>query len=523
MMKRKTSLAAALAILAELVAGAAGAEIVKLSSLDGAVVLRGELLGFDGETFRLKTPLGEFHIDALKVTCEGKGCPPAELLKSVFRISGSNAMGSQLMPALIEAFAYSLDASLLRETIGASETRFVLKGNGERPLAEVTLAAEGTDSAFRDLEQSLSSIGMASRRVRDPEAQSLESVGAGDPKDVANEHIVALDGLAVIVARANPVTSISVADLAAVFAGRITNWSNLGGPDAPIHLVAAGPGLGTRDAFETLVMRPFGATIAPEATAEPTITEVSDKVVGDPNAIGFVGLSFVRNARALPIRTECGLLASPDPFTIKTEEYPLSRRLYLYTTDRPMAPQAKHLVAFALSDAGQVAVADAGFVDQSITSLPIDRQGTRIVNALVQTQAETTIEDLRAMLGELSDAERLSTTLRFQPGVSGLEPRALSDLQRLATRIAAGAYAGRELLLIGFTDAVGRADLNRSLSLRRAGQVRDSLLALLPGGQPGTTTITPLGFGELSPVGCNETFDGRRTNRRVEVWLRDKR
>jgi phosphate transport system substrate-binding protein len=514
--------AAALALAGALAARPAAAEVVTLSSLDGSIVLRGELLEFNGEVFQLQTPLGEFRLDALKVTCAGPGCPPPELLQSVFRIAGSNAMGVQLMPALIESFAFSLDADIRREPINAQETRFVLRGQGSRPLAEVTLAIESTDSAFRELERNLATLGMASRRVREAESAALAAVGAGDLRAESNEIIVALDGLVIVVAPDNPVQSISVADAAAVFGGRITNWRDLGGPDAPIRLIVSAPEHGLRESFETLVMQPFSAEIVPTARELASEVDIADEVAGDALAIGFVGLSSVRSARALPIRTECGLLASPEAFAIKAEEYPLTRRLYLYGTDRPMAPQARRLLSFALSDVGQQAVADAGFVDQNISTLPLDLQGIRIANAMLQTQAETTLEEIRAMLAELVTAERLSTTLRFQPGVAGLEPRALADLKRLSERILAGDFAGRELLLIGYTDAVGRGDLNKTLSLRRAGQVRDSLLALLPGGS-GTTQVTVLGLGELSPVGCNETFDGRRTNRRVEVWVRDAR
>ena len=79
----------------------------------------------------------------------------------------------------------------------------------------------------------------------------------------------------------------------------------------------------------------------------------------------------------------------------------------------------------------------------------------------------------------------------------------------------------KEILLIGFTDSVGRADLNTRLSQLRASQVREALVAALPDGLGETIPLNVQGYGEMSPLGCNETLGGRRINRRVEGWIRD--
>jgi len=75
--------------------------------------------------------------------------------------------------------------------------------------------------------------------------------------------------------------------------------------------------------------------------------------------------------------------------------------------------------------------------------------------------------------------------------------------------------------LIGFTDSVGRGDLNLSLSQARAEQVRQALVSAAPPGALADSQIRVAGYGEMSPLGCNETLNGRRINRRVEVWSRD--
>jgi len=78
-------------------------------------------------------------------------------------------------------------------------------------------------------------------------------------------------------------------------------------------------------------------------------------------------------------------------------------------------------------------------------------------------------------------------------------------------------------MLVGFTDSVGQFELNRGLSARRAQVVVTTLRAFAPPEDFANAQITVLGYGELAPVGCNTTLKGRSSNRRVEVWLRDRR
>lgn len=521
-MKRRVAALLAAPVALALAGPAGAADPVTLRSFDGSITLRGELLEFDGEAFRLATAIGELRIDAMQVTCEGAGCPPPELLRSEFRISGSRVIAETVMPALIEAYGLRIDGSVLREPQGDASTRFTVTSADRRPLAVVTVDAPEGGDLFDELLANSASIAMAERRIRPREVTRLRDAGLGQLDSERNEHILALDGIAAIVAPGNPLASIAVTDLAGVFSGRITDWAQLGGRPGPIRVLATGREDGTREAFEALVTRPLNLELAPGLREMPDGAALADAVAADPLAIGIASTSNLRGARALPIRFECGLLASPDAFSIKAEEYPLARRLYLYTADRPLPPQARRLLDFALSDAAQDVIADAGLVDLSVSSLGIGAQGLRIANALLQTQAEATLPEIRAMLAEIVDAERLSLTFRFEPGAAGLDARARNDLRRLARLIEEGRFDGRELLLAGFTDAVGRADLNRTLSLRRAEQVRDALAAAVRPGALDRVRLTLLGFGELAPVGCNETFDGRRINRRVEIWLRDR-
>ena len=225
-------------------------------------------------------------------------------------------------------------------------------------------------------------------------------------------------------------------------------------------------------------------------------------------------------AKALPIRQECGILSYPTSFGMKTEEYPLSRRLYLYAPRDDMTAHARQIIEFAKSEEAQPLILEAGFVDQAVELSTINNQGARIIHALTG-EDEAPIGLLREMLNNLKTASRLSTTFRFTPGSSQLEPKSLADAQRFAQDLSEGAYAGKEVMLIGFTDSVGQFELNRGLSARRAQVVDQTLRASVPPGALDQSLISVLGYGELAPVGCNTTLTGRSANRRVEVWIRD--
>ena len=496
-------------------------EIV-LRSFDGFTQLRGKLLEFDGSTYTIETVLGVIKVDGLQVNCEGEGCPQNLLFGAEFGVHGSNTMGVQLMPVLIEGYADSLDATLVTE-LGSSEREYTLRIMHEdgREMAAIDMEAYGSSTGFRDLGARRSEVAMSSRRLIDSDLPGLSPADIPDLRDTANEQVIALDGLVVITHPENPIKSVSLEDLALMFSGAVANWSQIGGPDLPVTLYALDDEFGTFQTFDTLVLRPYDVGIAATAQRLTSSTQLSDSVAADLGGIGITSLAFQRATRRVPIRQECGILSYPTSFGVKTEEYPLARRLYFYTPPAQIAAHARAIIDFALSKDAQPLIEEAGFVSQSLEALSVNDQGSRLVRSLVGPE-NAPINQVRDMFRELGDAERLSLALRFTPGSSELEPKSARDAQRLAEDLAEGGFAGREILLVGFTDSAGQFEVNRGLSLRRAAVVEEAMRASVPAGALDDVQITLLGFGEMSPVGCNTTFRGRTVNRRVEVWVRDR-
>jgi len=501
-------------------AAQSGDNVVTLTSFDGFTQLRGELVDFDGEVFTIRTRLGTLEIDALQVNCEGAACPQGLLFGAEFGVHGSNTVGDSLMPALIEGYAQRLGATLERE-IGAEEnesTFRIVHESGEE-MAAIDLQAQGSGTSFPALADGRAAIGMASRRMEDDEAVLLANVGIDELRDTENEHILALDGLIVITHPDNPVGALSVSEIARIFAGEITNWSEVGGPDRAITVHASDDRSGTFDTFESLVLEPNGLTLSETAERFGDSAELSENVTADPSAIGFTGFAFAGENRVLPVEAECGLVSEPTTFNVKAEEYPLARRLYLYTTPGDTPAHANRLLDFALSEEGQERVEDAGFVSLTAENQGLGEQGVRLAHAIT-SQEEFSLPLLREMLTDLEGAERLSTTFRFTPGSSQLTSKSEDDAERLAEDLAAGVYDGREVMLVGFTDSIGQFELNQQLAERRAGGVLSVIESAAPEGALEDADIAVRGYGELTPVGCNTTFSGRVLNRRVEVWVR---
>jgi phosphate transport system substrate-binding protein len=519
-------------------AAAEGPEVT-LRMKGGGFELKGRLKSFDGTRYVIDNRVfGTMTLEAANMECVGAGCPgtpapgpvvaavppptaPGGARSIVIGVHGSNVVGWELMPALIRGYAASIGAPIVTNA-GANplEERYRLRNASGAEVAIFDLKRYGTNSAFASLEDGKAQIGMASRPIADDEASRLAKAGTPNMRSPQHEHVLALDGLLVIVAQDNPAVSLSIDNIAKIFSGQITDWSQVGLPSGRINVYSPSKQSGTFSAFNALVLQPRNLALAPSTEHLLSNAEVSDKVAADVNGIGLASFSFVRNAKALNVESSCGLITRPSVFTVKTEEYPLTRRLYLYTVAKPAHPHATGLLAFALSKQAQSVIADANFVDQTPDSLGFDDQGGRIAYALNASNEDFDITQMRQLIADMNGARRLSITFRFRTGSFELDTKARADIDRLADLMRTAELRGKQVLLLGFADAVGPYQANSALSVRRATQVRDTLLAVAKG-SIGAQLVAHKGYSELAPVACNDLLEGRNLNRRVEVWVRE--
>ena len=497
------------------------AQDVTLTSPDGQVELSGTLLGFDGEFYRIETVYGELTVDGSGVLCEGPACPNLQDFVAEISVSGSSTMGAVLVPALIEGFALRNNYDAVREDVDARNFIYELvDGETNKPVARFYFHVSTTDEGFADLLANDADIVMALREIRPDERQRARDAGMGDMTQANRSRVLSLDALVPIVAPSNPVDRVSPQDLAAVFAGQITNWAELGGADAPIslHLPDGRTGLG--QSVEDDIMGPARASLAEGIVRHDRGLDVVDAVLRDPFAIGIASYADTGDTRPLTLTGPCGFSLSAGRETIKTEDYPLTAPMFLYLPARRLPKIGREFLAFTRGPSAQVVIRRAGFVDQAPEEVSINDQGYRFANAVTSAGPEVTLEELQRMTRTLYGMTRLTTSFRFEAGSVRLDAQSRSNVQQLARAIEQGTYDARQVLLVGFSDGDGPAAANRDIALRRAEAVRRAIEAAAPTANFERFQLDVDAFGEALPMACDDSAWGRQANRRVEVWVR---
>ena len=417
---------------------------------------------------------------------------PPEVILSMH---GSNTIGAQLAGALAEAFLKREGAQAVTTSPGAHADEYsvvaTLPGD-PRPKA-IEIQAHGSATAFPDLAAGKADIGMASRPIKPDEAATLTKLG--DMTSPVCEHVVGLDGLAIIVNKSNPVSALSTTQLAKIFTGEIADWRDVGGSAGPIKVLSRDDKSGTYDTFKALVLG-TGRLVADAVRIEDS-RELSDRVADDPSAIGFIGLPYIRSAKAVAISEPGVAPLVPNRLTVATEDYLLSRRLFFYVAASP-TPLVRRFVEFALGSDGQDIVARTGFVELNVKA------------GSATAAANSTPEYLRLISG----AQRLSLNFRFRPGSTEPDNRALVDLDRVAGYLSDPNHQRGGIMLCGFSDSLGTSEANQAIALSRATAVAAEFK------RRGIVPAAVYAFGATNPVASNKTEVGRQKNRRVEVWMR---
>lgn len=182
-----------------------------------------------------------------------------------------------------------------------------------------------------------------------------------DEKDLGLTPIViAHDGIAVIVNEDNPVDNLSVDQLRDIYAGKITNWKEVGGDDLPIQIINRDEASGTREAFRTIVMgdAPFDRS----AAVLSGTGQVRDVVSRSRGAIGYISLGFVKSKYATtqvkPLSVEH---VEPSEKTVSSGGYPISRDLYFFVKGKPSSA-AQGYIDYVLSEKMDHQIREAGFI-----------------------------------------------------------------------------------------------------------------------------------------------------------------
>ncbi|MFV3288921.1 substrate-binding domain-containing protein [Pseudomonas sp. NY11955] len=414
---------------------------------------------------------------------------------SHLRVQGSNTIGAALLPALVQGQLRAQQAGAIEQRPGELPNETVITARDVHGQAlRFDIAAHGSSTGFIALGRGEADLAAASRPINDSEARQLQALG--DLRAASAEQVIGLDGVAVIVHPDNPLPQLTTGQLAQVFSGQVQRWEQLGVSGGAIHLYARDDRSGTFETFKALVLEPQHSELSSKARRFESSDELAARVGADRQAIGFSSLAAVHGAKVLAVAEGDAPAMLPERALVASEDYPLSRRLYVYLPANPK-PQAKALADFAQSPAGQAIVAQQGFVSQQIQAQPVPPQAD--MPPRYRTLAQ--------------QAQRLSVNFRFQEGSASLDNKALRDVQRVAEYLRQAGKLQSKAVLVGFGDpkeTPGRAAL---LSRLRAQAVRRELA------RDGVELLEVTGMGDELPVAGNELEQGRLRNRRVEVWV----
>ncbi len=229
----------------------------------------------------------------------------------------------------------------MKSVIGALGESFQNANSG----VTFTYNPTGSGSGIQAVSEGRCDIGLASRGLKDDEKSSG-----------LTETVLAYDGIAVVVSPENPVSDLTIEQIADIYTGKITNWSEVGGSDAEIVLIGREAGSGTRDGFESITGTEEECQYRQELTSTG---DVIATVSQNPNAIGYASLSAVKDTvKALSVG---GVAPSED--AVKDGSYVIQRPFVLVTKDGvTLSPAAQAFFDYATSAEAAPIIAQAGAV-----------------------------------------------------------------------------------------------------------------------------------------------------------------
>lgn len=233
------------------------------------------------------------------------------------------------------------------------------------PGLSIAVTGGGSGTGIAALINGTVDIANASRQMKEDEIDAARENGV-EPV----EHVVAIDALAVIVHPDNPVSQLTIDQLADIFSGRVTNWQGVGGHDATIVILSRETNSGTHVYFLEEVVRKGDEEnadiFAPQTLLMPSSVGITSELRRNPNAIGYDGLGYVtEHEKVIAVaRDEQSPYVLPSAETGADGSYPISRGLYMYTAGQPTGAIADY-ISWIQGQAGQTIVADLGFVPLS--------------------------------------------------------------------------------------------------------------------------------------------------------------
>lgn len=230
---------------------------------------------------------------------------------------------------------------------------------------KITVNGGGSGEGIAAILNKTTDLANASRAMKDEELADAKEKGL----DI-KEYVVLFDGICIVTSKNIEVKELSIDQLADIFMGKITNWKEVGGPDAEIVAAARDSNSGTGEYFLERVIQK-DKTEEDNDYSEMCLrlqsnTDVVNQVSGNENSIGYIGIGYLKSAgdsvNLVAVKDGDAAAIAPSAETVEDKSYPISRDLYVYGDLNSMSEIAAAYMEFVLSPEGQAIGEEAGFV-----------------------------------------------------------------------------------------------------------------------------------------------------------------
>ncbi|MFL5357592.1 phosphate ABC transporter substrate-binding protein [Archangium sp.] len=255
-----------------------------------------------------------------------------------------------VLPVAAHAGTVTVKGSDTMVILGQRWAEELMKKN---PSIKLQVTGGGSGVGLSALINGTTDIAMSSRPMKDSEGEKLRTRF----NTTGTEISVAKDGVTFYVNESNPVDALTMDQLKGIYLGDITNWKQVGGPDAPIVVYSRENSSGTYVFVKDNLLN--GDDYTSTAQTLPGTAAVVNAVAKEKHGIGYGGAAYAKGVKELKLKKGNEALA-PSAENIKSGKYPLSRDLYFYLRNKPTG-DAKAFIDFALSPEGQALVTKVGY------------------------------------------------------------------------------------------------------------------------------------------------------------------
>ncbi len=269
----------------------------------------------------------------------------------------------KLFTILALATATGISAMAGNITVKGSDTLLILAQKwaetymGSNATVKISVSGGGSGIGFAALQSQTTDLCDASRKIKAAEIQKC-MIAFGGPRPT--EYKVALDGLSVYVNPENSLKELTMAQVGDIFTGKITNWKEVGGADAPITVYSRENSSGSYEFFKEHVLK--GKDFAASAQTMPGTAAIVQAVVKDKNGIGYGGAAYGGSSKLLSIKkTDASPAIAPNEETVMNGTYPIWRYLYVYVNPAQDKGEIADYLNWIRSDDGQKYVKDIGY------------------------------------------------------------------------------------------------------------------------------------------------------------------